>query len=95
MLFFLIPQWNLQMLEDTAMPKLQINITDDSSKILNSLIQKNTKSIFVDLAIKNFKETKQGKSFLTELESGKKTSKVEKKVENISQKKSVALKEWE
>ena len=77
------------------MPKLQINITDDSSKILDSLIQKNTKSIFVDLAIKNFNETKQGKSFLSELELGKKDSKVEKKTESVSKKKSVGLQEWD
>lgn len=83
------------MLEVIAMPKLQINITDDSSKILDSLIQKNTKSIFVDLAIKNFKETKQGKSFLSELESGKKDLKVEKKSESVSKKKNVGLQEWD
>jgi hypothetical protein len=83
------------MLEVIVMPKLQINITDDSSNILDSLIQKNTKSIFVDLAIKSFKETKQGRSFLSELESNKKSPKVEKKADSVPKKKSVGLKEWD
>lgn len=46
------------------MHKIQVNITDEANSILSKLNQKNTKSLFVDLAIKHFENTKEAKLFL-------------------------------
>ena len=44
--------------------KIQVSISDESIQIFKKLSQKNTKGLFVDLAIKNFAKTKEAKLFL-------------------------------
>lgn len=44
--------------------KIQVSISSESNNILTNLATKNTKSIFIDLAIKNFAKTKDAKLFL-------------------------------
>ena len=47
--------------------KIQVSISKEANLILGNLNQKNTKSIFIDLAIKNFAKTKEAKLFLKEI----------------------------
>lgn len=77
--------------------KLQVTISDDNANILdNFLVSKNTKSLFVDLAISAYSKTKDGKKFLTNINVDK------NKPENINQKnenqfmgvKKVKIEEW-
>ena len=52
--------------------KLQVTISDDNANILdNFLVSKNTKSLFVDLAISAYSKTKDGKKFLTNINEDK------------------------
>lgn len=86
------------------MRKLQLNPTAETDEILNNLSQRNTKSIFVNMAIKYFAKTKEAKAFLKndndeEKELGKsiKNQAPQKKDTNKqnSTKNKVSLKEWD
>lgn len=88
----------MQMLEVIIMPKkLQVTISDDNANILdNFLVSKNTKSLFVDLAISAYSKTKDGKKFLTNINEDKnKPENINKKNENqFMAVKKVKIEEW-
>lgn len=85
------------------MRKLQINPTTETDEILNNLSQRNTKSIFVNMAIKNFAKTKEAKAFLKNNDEEKELNKpinnpAPQKKDTIKQnstKNKVSLKEWD
>ena len=85
------------------MRKLQLNPTAETDEILNNLSQRNTKSIFVNMAIKYFAKTKEAKAFLKnndekkELNKPMKNQAPQKKDTNKqnSTTNKVSLKEWD
>jgi hypothetical protein len=82
--------------------KLQVTIDDKSASVLDRLYSKSTKSIFVNMAIKNFAETKDGKNFLNTLNSSKNDDKLDNQKLQIKEKtdlktnvvKKVKIEEW-
>lgn len=82
--------------------KLQVIIDDKSATILDRLYSKSTKSIFVNMAIKSFAETKDGKIFLNTLDPSNKDDKLDNQKLQIKEKndltadieKKVKIEEW-
>ncbi|MDD3056186.1 MAG: hypothetical protein PHE16_09925 [Aliarcobacter sp.] len=82
--------------------KLQVIIDDKSATILDRLYSKSTKSIFVNMAIKSFAETKDGKFFLNTLDPSNKDDKLDNQKLQIKEKtdlkvdieKKVKIEEW-
>ena len=66
--------------------KLQVIIDDKSATILDRLYSKSTKSIFVNMAIKSFAETKDGKFFLNTLDPSNKDDKLDNQKLQIKEK---------
>jgi len=58
---------NMQMLEAIIMAKrVCITMDDECIETLNRLISKPSRTLFISLAIKYFKDTKEGQNFLLE-----------------------------
>ncbi len=82
--------------------KLQVIIDDKSATILDRLYSKSTKSMFVNMAIKIFAETKDGKIFLNTLDPSNKDDKLDNQKLQIKEKtdlkvdieKKVKIEEW-
>lgn len=80
--------------------KLQIMLDPETQKVINRLISKPTKSFFVNMAIKNFAETKEGKNFLVPQNEKNDDNKDEKIPKNkkdnhfLSQNKKVKIEQW-
>ncbi|MCG3655427.1 hypothetical protein L5F43_09820 [Aliarcobacter butzleri] len=80
--------------------KLQIMLDPETQKVINRLISKPTKSFFVNMAIKNFAETKEGKNFLVPQNEKNDDNKEEKIPKNkkdnhfLSQNKKVKIEQW-
>ncbi len=72
----------------------------ETQKVINRLISKPTKSFFVNMAIKNFAETKEGKNFLVPQNEKNDDNKEEKIPKNkkdnhfLSQNKKVKIEQW-
>lgn len=80
--------------------KLQIMLDSETEKVIDRLISKPTKSFFVNMAIKNFAETKDGKNFLVPQDKKNDDNKEEKIPKNkkdnhfLSQSKKVSIEQW-
>jgi hypothetical protein len=74
--------------------KLQVSVDEEADAILQRLISKNMKSVFVNQAIKNFGKTKGAELFLRELETKEPEQAVEKTPTATKASKKLELSEW-